>query len=316
MVKLFAAILAACAVLVIGSGCSDTATNSASQNATPTVTVAASLALQLVNSSVVVGSNRLQFAIVDETGAPQSGMSGKVSLYQLQGTTGTLKSEHDLLPVTVALSAASPTTQGHTEQHFGGDAITVYVANADLDVAGPWGAEVSLQRSGRPLEALQLAFLVQADAAFPQIGDAAPPSKNPVLRDVTNISELDTSKLPDPEMHQLTVADALQTGKPTVIAFMTPGFCTSRLCGPVLEQVVVPLQQQFKDRVQFIHIEPYSLKEARAEGKLIPVPSVQQWGLETEPWLFIADKNGRIAASFEGIVSLAEARAVLEQVTN
>ena len=316
MVKLFAAILAACAVLVIGSGCSDTATNSASQNATPTVTVAASLALQLVNSSVVVGSNRLQFAIVDETGAPQSGMSGKVSLYQLQGTTGTLKSEHDLLPVTVALSAASPTTQGHTEQHFGGDAITVYVANADLDVAGPWGAEVSLQRSGRPLEALQLAFLVQADAAFPQIGDAAPPSKNPVLRDVTNISELDTSKLPDPEMHQLTIADALQTGKPTVIAFMTPGFCTSRLCGPVLEQVVVPLQQQFKDRVQFIHIEPYSLKEARAEGKLIPVPSVQQWGLETEPWLFIADKNGRIAASFEGIVSLAEARAVLEQVTN
>lgn len=291
-----------------GSGSSRTVT------ATPEASVGSSeLVPQLVNSAVVPGMVRLQFAVTDSSGVPQEGLGGQVNLYQLQGNIGTLRVQSPLLPITLSLGGTAPHVQGHTEQHLGGDSVTVYVANVELD-AGSWGAELVLSRDNQPLAPMELTFAVAAAGAMPTVGALAPPSVQPLLADVANIAEIDTSQVPDPEMHQLTVADAIRTGKPTVVAFMTPGFCTSRLCGPVLEQVVVPLREEFGERAQFIHIEPYSLKEARAEGKLLPVPAVQQWGLQTEPWLFVIDGNGRVAASFEGIVSIPEVRGVLTAV--
>jgi hypothetical protein len=69
----------------------------------------------------------------------------------------------------------------------------------------------------------------------------------------------------------MTVAEAIQSKKPTVVTFATPAFCQTRFCGPVVDEVVLPLAKDYAGRANFIHIEPYNLAEARqglAESRL------------------------------------------------
>jgi hypothetical protein len=114
-------------------------------------------------------------------------------------------------------------------------------------------------------------------------------------------------------MHELTIAEAIDSGRPTVVAFATPAFCQSRVCGPLMDSVVDPLFQRYGEQVNFVHVEPYELAKAR-QGEIATVPTVEEWGLQTEPWLFIIDREGRIAGKFEAIVAVEEVEPVLQRV--
>jgi glutathione peroxidase-family protein len=138
-------------------------------------------------------------------------------------------------------------------------------------------------------------------------------------------------------MHTMTIAEAVTSGRPSVIIFATPAFCLSRICGPT-KDVVDDLFEQYKDEVNFVHVEPYFLELAR-EGKAlcsIPVfnlqgarerwggaecpvltddelpPPDQSWNLTSEPWVFLVDSEGNIAAKFEAVVTMDELKAALE----
>ena len=114
-------------------------------------------------------------------------------------------------------------------------------------------------------------------------------------------------------MHELTTAEAIGSGRPAVVAYATPAFCQSRVCGPLMDAVVDPLFERYADRVAFIHVEPFLLAKARG-GEFVPVPTVDEWGLQTEPWIFIIDQERRVACRFEAIVALEEVEPVLERV--
>jgi hypothetical protein len=57
--------------------------------------------------------------------------------------------------------------------------------------------------------------------------------------------------------------------------------------------------------VTFVHVEPYDVPKA-LDGELVNVPAVGEWGLPTEPWVFVVDAEGNIAARFEGTVGADE----------
>ena len=42
------------------------------------------------------------------------------------------------------------------------------------------------------------------------------------------------------------------------------------------------------------------------------VPAVEQWGMPTEPWTFVIDREGRIRAKFEQFTSAEEIEATLK----
>ena len=94
---------------------------------------------------------------------------------------------------------------------------------------------------------------------------------------------------------------------------VTPLFCQSRFCAPMMDSVVHPLYEEFSDRVQFVHVEPFVLSEARA-GRLVPVPLMAEWRLLTEPWIFVADASGAVVAKFEGVATVEELRETLASV--
>jgi hypothetical protein len=93
-----------------------------------------------------------------------------------------------------------------------------------------------------------------------------------------------------------------------VVAFATPKFCTSRTCGPVVD-VVSHVRKQFAGSgVDFIHVEVYEHNDpARGYNRWM-----REWGLQSEPWVFLVGRDGRIKAKFEGSVSARELRAAVE----
>ncbi len=268
------------------------------------------VALVLPGSPPGAGPSRLAFALFDRDGALISDASAHLRLYALDGDSGTLMSEHDLVAVSLP-NEGTVHVHGDGSTHIhDGPSTTLFVASADFDRPGEWGAELSVSVEGETVEGLRLRFIVMEHSSEPMIGDPAPRSTQLTLRDVDAIEQIDSSTPPLPALHELTVAEALDTGRPLVIAFATPAFCQTRFCGPVIDAVVRPLHRRYGEQVEFLHIEPFDIAEARA-GRLVVLPVMAEWGLITEPWVFVIDRSGRVAAKFEGITSVEEVEAAL-----
>ena len=100
----------------------------------------------------------------------------------------------------------------------------------------------------------------------------------------------------------------MTSGKASLILFATPGFCETAVCGPDIE-VLSRLKDQFGDVVNAVHVEVYQLPY---QGKL--APTMQAWGLSTEPWLFLVDEQGVIAGRYEGGITFQELQPAVEKL--
>ena len=189
----------------------------------------------------------------------------------------------------------------------------IFTTMVDFKESGLWGAELEVKTGSKTYRGLLLTFAVLEKTAEPSIGEPAPRTKQKIAKDVSSLAEIDSSTTPSLDLHNITVADSIASGKPTLVAFVTPAFCQTRFCGPVLKNVVIPAQQQYRDRVNVIHIEPYDLPAAR-RGTLSAVPAAEEWNLRSEPFIAILDSQGRVAAKFEGIIDLPEIKQALDAV--
>ncbi len=93
-----------------------------------------------------------------------------------------------------------------------------------------------------------------------------------------------------------------------MIVFATPRYCTSRVCGPVVD-IVRTLIPTYGDRVAFVHQEIW---ESGALQKFFP--TVEEWNLRSEPWIFVVDGQGLVRARFEGVTTRRELEAALRLV--
>ena len=102
---------------------------------------------------------------------------------------------------------------------------------------------------------------------------------------------------------------------PAVVVFATPAFCLTAVCGPQVS-VLSQLKEQYSGRANFIHVEvvkdPHLVQGGRPSVEF--VEAVKEWGLPTEPWTFIIDKEGLVQAKFEAFATLGELADSLEQV--
>ena len=197
------------------------------------------------------------------------------------------------------------------EQHLHEEVTGVYVADVTFDQPGTLYVRVSgTLAEGEPLTVRTSDFPVQPQSQTPALGSPAPRSNNLTTADVSDIGLVDSSDPPRPAMHALSIAQAIDTGKPVVIAFATPSFCQSRICGPTME-VMDELYGKFGDAAAFVHVEPYDLAMLRQQGQFQLAPAAAEWRLPSEPWVFVLDRQGRVAAKFEGIVTVEDVDAAL-----
>ena len=122
----------------------------------------------------------------------------------------------------------------------------------------------------------------------PAVGTPAPPSVTPTLKTAGgDATKLTTADPPDTTLLEYSVADSLKAKKPFVVVFATPKFCTSRLCGPTV-QIVQDVQKRMKDTpMRFIHLEIYQDNDPNNP----PDSWVTEWGLPTEPWVFVVERT-------------------------
>ena len=265
----------------------------------------------IVNSSLAVGPNRLMLQLAGADDQPIFNAQVHLRFFDLNGDGPVPHIEIDARFI--------PVETGYVDEQSGGSReVTgtdgVYVAGVDFARAGDWGVRITVTTPDRNFEEFPFRFTVRERSEEPMVGDPAPLSTQATLATEANIEEIDSSSPPRPEMHNLTIADAVMSGRPAVIAFTTPAFCHSRLCAPIMDTVMDPLAARFGDAAAFIHVEPYVLRDLRTGFVENAVPATREWKLQSEPWIFVVDRAGRIAAKFEGIVALDEVEAALQRV--
>jgi hypothetical protein len=178
-------------------------------------------------------------------------------------------------------------------------------------------ADVTADVKGLGPQTAQASFAVQEQPSLPAPGDRAQPTENLTVDSKgVPLAAIDsraasTGTIPDPELHEWTIARAIARGRPALVVFATPVFCVSRFCGPVTE-MVEDLSRRYADRAVFIHIEIWKdydqqvLNQAALDWLQMPNGDL------TEPWLFLIGADGTIADRWSSMWSEAEVQTELE----
>ena len=151
-------------------------------------------------------------------------------------------------------------------------------------------------------------MVVDDYSKIPDVGDKAPAVDTPTVDEVGDVAEIDTRN-PHDTMHDVDSADTVGK-KPTVLLFATPALCVSRVCGPVVD-VAEQVKSELGDDAAFIHMEVFDNNDPN-EGVR---PQLQEYGLQTEPWLFVIDADGKVSTRIEGAFSLDELREAVEKAS-
>ena len=271
----------------------------------------------IVNSEIVTGPNRMTFALVAPDGRLIVDARVHLTFYELQGDTALKRFEADAVSRVPARDAGIEEQIDHI--HADGsrhvhvsinDQTGFYTTLATFDKAADWGVAIEVDSTEPKFQGeLRTRFNVLAQGSVPAVGSPAPRTRNLTAADVSDITQIDSSVEPSTELHTATIAETIAAGKPALVLFAVPGFCTSALCGPEME-IMRKLAPSYEGKAEFIHIEFYKdpgTNRVRSDA-------ATEWNLRSEPWFFVIDKQGNIAARFEGPAALQELDEAMKSV--
>ena len=199
------------------------------------------------------------------------------------------------------------------------DARGVYEAeDITFDRPGYWTVTVTADIVGAGRKTASTTFGVGAQPAYPAPGQHALSTQNLTMSS-TGVPKaaIDSrytisGKIPDPNLHEWTIAEALAQHRPILVVFATPVYCISRFCGPVTN-AVEHLAQTFSDRAVFIHVEIW-----RDYTKQVVNQAAADWVYRgkdlTEPWLFLIGSDGTILDRWNSLFDPAEVSAELAKL--
>jgi hypothetical protein len=179
---------------------------------------------------------------------------------------------------------------------------------------GTYVVEVGAEVQGIGVVQGSTRFEVLADPRVPGVGEEAPRTQNHLLGeagvpDVAIDSRAQNGPIPDPELHDTTIAEAIRRGTPALVVFSTPVYCVSRFCGPVTN-VVQNLAADFEGDVSFIHVEVW-----RDFTNNVVNVAAADWLLRgdslNEPWAFLIGEDGTILQRWDNLFTESELRAAL-----
>lgn len=262
----------------------------------------------LVNYDLAPGKTRLLLGLVDSAGYPLDGSQWDLTtqLYDLtvDGCTPLAA------PSKLTFEWASKPTKGF---FVGPATLPVGLRDMGIVVSGTNDAGVAVN--------IHFATPVAERGIAPRPGDKAPTIATPTAaEDPHGLAGVSTDSEPLARLYRDSTSDLLAAGKPFMIVFASPAFCTSQACGPTLATIKA-VAPSFK-KLAIIHVEPYVMEwngtrmvPVMAPGVgLQPNPIAIAWQLPIEPWIFTIDAKGRVVESFEGVVSAEELRAALTEI--
>lgn len=246
------------------------------------------------------GEQRVSFLLVGKKAIIKAPEATVTAIYQGQGEV-----------------EAQETTAIYHDWPFG--IRGAYSARMTFDRSGPWQLKVWVDDGEVSGETL-IDLVVAEESPVPAVGQRPPMSQTKTLADTARVEQLTTDYNADEDLYRLTVAQAIESPRPSVVVFASPAFCTSATCGPQVD-AVKELKSTFADRVDFVHVEIYDLPD-EIQGDLSKArlaPAVEEWGFSSVPhwfnesWVYIMDEDGLVDHRFEGFATLAELEAALKE---
>ena len=214
-------------------------------------------------------------------------------------------------PATAASLVTKPAFQSQTTTTDPDAATSVYTADVNFESDGNWRILAMVQGDDGTIS-WTYANQDPVVGEYPDIpgpGDRAPMIHTPTAEDVGgDLTKIDTRQPPD-TMHDVDYADVI--GKePVVLLIATPALCMSRVCGPVAD-IAEEVKSERPDDAAFIHMEVYNDNNIQ-KG---PNEQVQAFNLQSEPWLFVIDADGKITTRIEGAFSEDELNAAIDKAS-
>lgn len=256
----------------------------------------------VAGSDWYVGQNNFVFGITDAKDDPQGGATARATFYDLRDPKNPKPVQQgDAIQSAPGVGPKVTVTHanGETHTHGGQDDNRVgYYIKVNFDHEGPWGIAVEAQLKDGTKGVASVGFDVTAKPAILAPGQPAIKSDNLTKKDVANVKEIDSGDPPN-DMHDVKIKDSIAAGRPVMIVFSTPAYCTSRFCGPVTDEVE-SLQAAYKDKVDFVHIEIWKNFDKKELN-----PTAKEWlirpdGGLTEPYVYLVDSKGIIFDRWEG----------------
>ncbi len=181
----------------------------------------------------------------------------------------------------------------------------VYGTDVTFDRPGHWAVVATASINGGDVVATA-SFEVLEQSSNPYPGDTAPLTDNrnlesPGVRPESIDSRATDGVLPDPELHSITVADAVARGKPLMVVVSTPTYCVSRFCGPITD-TVQRLASRYGTEMSFIHAEVWNDYEKQALNR-----EAAAWiygdpdAGASEPWVFLVNEDGIVIDRWDNV---------------
>jgi hypothetical protein len=250
-----------------------------------------------------VGRNRIGFALFDVSRKQLD--PDAVALYVARPDGRGLRGPFDAREESLSVK---PQFRSRQTQADLDEIDSFWVADVRFPKRGPYVVMALAQIDGEIVSSSQFELTAGTPGAPPDVGDRAIRVHTETPEDVGgNLEKIDTRVPPIPELHRTDLADVLGR-KPVVLGFATPQLCQTRVCGPVVD--VLAEVKADTPGVAFIAQEIYNDNDIDKGFR----KQVATWRLRTEPWTFVIDRSGRVAARFEGAVSVRELRAAVMKV--
>jgi hypothetical protein len=250
--------------------------------------------LALASSVFTTGRNRVAFGMIDDQGqffyAPTALYVAPTPQSRAQGPY--------LAPADVLLTEGRyRSRQAASEQD---PFSAVFAAQVPFKKPGKYAVLAVTNEGGtQRASTAGIRVIKPSQDKIPEVGQMAPKIKTDTLATAKgNIRSIDTRLPPEPDMHEKSF-DQLVGKKPIALVIAAPQLCQSRVCGPVVD-IATQLKARYGDRMAFIHQEVYTDNDPN-KGLREPL---RRLNLQTEPWLFVVNKDGRITARLEGSIGL------------
>lgn len=266
-------------------------------------------------------------------GSPSSsgaidGISGTLQVVKRFPTTGLVPGSIRL-PISLADTSGVLTTDGKVKlpqtltgkviDTASGDVVIASVSaeKHDANMATPyWPFIVDVQKVGVYLLILdaapesEMSFQVEEReyVLSPLVGDALPPFDTPTVDNKRGVDPICTSPQGTCPFHEVTLTEALQSGKPVVYLIGTPAYCKTGTCAPGLDALIA-LSKKVGDAAVFVHADVYTDKTAT-----IAAPAVLAYKLAYEPLLYITDAKGVLVNRLDAVFDVNEMSSALAAV--
>ena len=163
----------------------------------------------------------------------------------------------------------------------------------------------SLVVDGGPQDGAAVQVLDPNSVTIPLVGSPLPAFDTPTFDDARGVDPICT-RTPEPcPFHDVTLTDALASGRPVIYLIGTPAHCSTGTCSPALDGLL-ELRDELSATYAIVHAEVYTDDTATHVA-----PAVTSYAMTYEPALFVTGRDGTIVERLDAVFDSVELREVL-----